>query len=531
MKAHKFSLAWIAFSMGIMAPGGMVLAAVKASEDRPLVVDKSLLLAIDEIRLAEPAKTKAESKASSLPDNWESAWGAIVNAIETPKDKPRTAVERAVLGHALLALNRNAESLHCFVSLENNVDQDAWLVWTKAFLDEKPNSTIALYFHIDALARSADDSNNGQAAKGKMDEWYEAFNNKKSKDVSASEIMLMNLAGNLGDYSAAIYLFQTANYYAPWLADSHANLGWCHLQKAVYNGTEFEKALAITSNFPLAKLGLSFARRADRSKQQESLRLYQQALADVTVQAILKKENPQLLAQNKSAKGADTPGTGIRENVAEIQLKNNYVQRMVDAGISGNRNELKRTLEEAGNKHGNVFKQGVSHEAYTRIGNQMRDMGVNENAPPMTKDQWNVVNLTKGIGNIANKINDRTFPGFGDTGNNIVNTGYDTLKQIDGMSHARVMLAAEHNRARLEVSKFETAAQSPSNNPAHNATMKILQGDNANRLAPFPGGGPGGDGPGGIQPPGGAKMELEGMFQLMSKSPGFNGLMLKRAVQ
>ena len=660
MKAHKFCLVWIAFSMGIMAPGGMVLAAVKASEDRPPAVDKSLLLAIDEIRLAEPAKTKAESKAPSLPDNWQNAWGAIAKPIETPKDKPRSAVERAVLGHALLALNRNAESLHCFVSLENNVDQDAWLVWTKAFLDEKPNSTIALYFHIDALARSADDSKDGQTAvEGKIGEWYEAFKNKKSKDVSASEIMLMNHAGNLSGYSVAIYLFQTANYYAPWLADSHANLGWRHLQAAACEEAdgEFEKALAITPKFPLAKLGLSFARRADKSKQQESLQLYQQALADVTVQAILKKENPQLLAQSKSAKGADTPGTGLQESFGAA-ARNMNSQQFSDWVADQNKEHGTAAVREALD----TIKPSILQEArqWTDRSSEYREA---VNTASAARDLNNTLERMASTANKMGPVGEGLGKGIG-----VVQNGLPFGKLSDAAQSKADDFRQSMTKSTDAVSNLNRAYSfldngnnagfhggPGSNNPAHDAAMKILQGDNANRLAPLSGSGgtglgalgknsmpnpmakmavdqtmasavdramnrsnqpkfnfpkpgapadgvtrsnkitpkpmtkmadnvaiaahdpmrdlagymlandrkflpprpdgslmpigpnssridppdppdppgpPGGGGGfGGKNTPGGAKLALEGMFQLMSKSPGFNGLMLKRAVQ
>ncbi|MGM0489991.1 MAG: hypothetical protein ACQESR_24945, partial [Planctomycetota bacterium] len=240
---------------------GMGVPGSAFAQDRPTSVDESLLLAIDDIRIDKPA----HSDATSLPARWKSGWRAIADAIEKANGKsndsptPPAAVERAVSGHAFLALNRNAESLRLFVSLQNKQDQNAWLAWTKQFLADNPESTIAQYLHIDALVRSARPSNDRQsAAVERIERWYESFKVEDSEDVSASEVMLMNLSGNLVNYKGAQFLFETAHYFVPALADAHANLGWRQLQESAYDKAEkeFETALEISPDFSLAKLGL-----------------------------------------------------------------------------------------------------------------------------------------------------------------------------------------------------------------------------------------------------------------------------------
>jgi tetratricopeptide (TPR) repeat protein len=101
--------------------------------------------------LASAQDRTALMSQAALREDWNR-----VAELATPPDA-LSPVERLLLGHAQLALNRNNESMANFLSVltpDGSADQlGQWLEWTHSLRESSPTSAIACYFEGDALAR------------------------------------------------------------------------------------------------------------------------------------------------------------------------------------------------------------------------------------------------------------------------------------------------------------------------------------------------------------------------------------------
>ena len=172
---------------------------------------------------------------------WERALADCPAGVSNP------AVVRAIVGHCLLFLNRNDDSLRMFLSLCEGVGRAEWAEWTKAFANRFPSSETAAYLRGDALARSADWTN-AIAEYGRALALRPAF------------AMALNARGiarlKVGDEDA-IDDFEGACAARPDFADAQASLGVLRLRQGAVDSARacFTNALRLSQGFALAVNG------------------------------------------------------------------------------------------------------------------------------------------------------------------------------------------------------------------------------------------------------------------------------------
>lgn len=184
-----------------------------------------------------------------------SDWSTLARAADSGQD-PVTAMVR---GHALLALNRNDESVCQFAGADAFALR-GWDEWTRAFLQRNPTHPVAAYLRGDALARL-----------GQRDAAIEQFTlglRKQPRDR-----MMLNARGVAlalgGKWDHALLDFKAAEA-AGGLADAAANSGVTGLlqgQTADVVAAHFDRALKLSPRFALARAGRASAKLAMRQSE------------------------------------------------------------------------------------------------------------------------------------------------------------------------------------------------------------------------------------------------------------------------
>ncbi len=131
-------------------------------------------------------------------------------------------VFRLIRAHALLARNRNNESLCLFLSASSPEDLEVWERWTRELMARQPTSAVACYLRGDALAR--------------LQEWDHAIETFTSGlSIEPDNACLLNARGVVhalqNNWDAALMDFVRANRAAPDFADAHASQGFMWVQK------------------------------------------------------------------------------------------------------------------------------------------------------------------------------------------------------------------------------------------------------------------------------------------------------------
>jgi len=189
-----------------------------------------------------------------------------------PNAVPSSAVWRAIMGHASLAVNSNDKSLGLLLSLANEPNRVAWNQWTLDFASAHRTSAAALYLKGDALARTGDWTK-------AVDVYTLCLSQAKTATMKA---MVLNARGvalaSLGDFNKARDDIEAAIGTAPKFADAYANLGTLKvLREAPDTAIEdYDRAIARSVAFALARNGRACA-RIGYSRDPNSV---QQALSD-----------------------------------------------------------------------------------------------------------------------------------------------------------------------------------------------------------------------------------------------------------
>lgn len=182
-------------------------------------------------------------------------WPTLTRAADGGQDPATTMVR----GHALLALNRNDESV-CHFAGADAAALRSWDEWTRAFLQRNPAHPVAAYLRGDALARL-----------GQRDAAIEQFT--LGLRARPSDRMLLNARGVAfalgGKWDHALLDFKVAEAEGG-LADAAANLGVTGLlqgQTADAVAAHFDRALKLSPRFALARAGRATARLAQRKPE------------------------------------------------------------------------------------------------------------------------------------------------------------------------------------------------------------------------------------------------------------------------
>lgn len=183
-------------------------------------------------------------------------WGQVIRLCADEISLRSSPVLRAIRGHALLALNRNNESLDLFLSMTEEVHRVRWEEWTASFGEQNASSAVVLYLKGDSLARRGD-WRRGITVYG------QAVDRAKTPLMKA---MILNARGvahaSVEEFEKATDDLETAGRMMPTFADAHASLGVVLLRKEAAEGAlgAFEQALEHSQDSSLALIGRACAR-------------------------------------------------------------------------------------------------------------------------------------------------------------------------------------------------------------------------------------------------------------------------------
>lgn len=196
------------------------------------------------IMSAVPGAVAPQIESALLAADWKAVAGGCGPA-ERLKDKP---VLRVLAGHAMLARNRNNESLELFRASSGPEELAAWKAWTVQFAAANPGNPVAQYLLGDARAR--------------LEDWngaLEAFN--EALRLRPDFALALNARGAVrcatGGWGEGREDFARATQADPQLADAYASSGTAQLlTKSPAGLADFQKALNRSPQFALAHNGL-----------------------------------------------------------------------------------------------------------------------------------------------------------------------------------------------------------------------------------------------------------------------------------
>jgi tetratricopeptide (TPR) repeat protein len=247
-------------------------------------------------------------------------WSEVAQFGGASTDQPVGVVLTALRGHALLALNRNDESLAAFVAISNEAALREWRGWADTFARVHPSSHVAQYLRGDGLAR-ARQWDPAIAAYSKALKEKGDF----SLALSGRGVAAFRRATRPEEILAALDDFEAAQKHGrPRIADAYANAGVAYLQMKVADKAAmmFDAALAVSRDFSLARMGRACASMATREtadreralSELKALRAHRHLgqLADANLKEALGGDRG---ASADSAQGGPSaqPGTPINE--------------------------------------------------------------------------------------------------------------------------------------------------------------------------------------------------------------------------
>lgn len=253
-KVHLLHPAAVAVALviaGVFAAEGL---GAPAAELNPELEDA--LLAIDKLRLSPPQLTDQKPQ---LPEPWLRAWREVIRLCMNEEELKASAAQRAILAHALLAVNESNGSLALFLSVATDERRASWKAWAARFAKSHPTSTTAMYLLGDACSRVGEAERASVAFDGATNPW------SGKMMVPASLPLAYNARGvcNILDrsYEDREEDFTRACELAPWLADAWANRGTLKLRDKAYPDAilDYEIALELAPDSSLAKNGLACA--------------------------------------------------------------------------------------------------------------------------------------------------------------------------------------------------------------------------------------------------------------------------------
>lgn len=216
---------------------------------------KKIALAAGNSTSFAPIDRRVEGAA--LTGNWEK----VVSMLTMQKEPLASPVAQLLLGHGLLALNRNNESFLLLWSASANAQRKAWDAWTAQIVQRTPASPVAHYLRGDALAR--------------LGRWVEAIGEfNESLRLDPRMFMAQNARGvvraSLGQWEDASDDLEAVSQRAPGFSDGHINLGTFWIQRRAPDGARgaFAKALERSPTAVLAHNGRACAQYGDGKWEQ-----------------------------------------------------------------------------------------------------------------------------------------------------------------------------------------------------------------------------------------------------------------------
>jgi tetratricopeptide (TPR) repeat protein len=182
-------------------------------------------------------------------------WATLAGR-EEPAEARLVTVVTALRGHALLALNRNNDSLCTFRTLRDPAALREWRDWTGRMSTAHRRSAVMHYLAGDALARLAD-----------WDGAIEAFT--RALRIRPGHALALNARGTAliakGRWDDALLDFDAAERSEPAFADAPSSRGTLWLARR--NGLDgarmaFDRAVSLSPEFVLALTGRIHARGA-----------------------------------------------------------------------------------------------------------------------------------------------------------------------------------------------------------------------------------------------------------------------------
>ena len=177
-----------------------------------------------------------------------SSWKDVADTLQKDDKYATDPIARLIMGHASIATNQNNTALRLFISVGDDTQFKLWSEWTGTFLEEHPESAVALYLAADARARM-------QKFSEAETLFTKALLEKPDFGLAYCGRGITRLMQEKEDL-ALLDFIQAVNV-SPNLADAHANLGTYWVLKEAPEGAlkEFEKALKIDPDFALAYNG------------------------------------------------------------------------------------------------------------------------------------------------------------------------------------------------------------------------------------------------------------------------------------
>jgi tetratricopeptide (TPR) repeat protein len=245
---------------------------------------------------------------------------------------------RVLAAHALLALNRNNESVCAFDSLTSG-DLREWNDWTAGFVRDHPRAAVAHYLRGDALARQ-------QSYKAALDAFDQALSKDPKHALSFNARGVVRaITGRWRDARDDLY---AAARFADRLADAHASRGFLFIhqkQSAEGAAAAFEKALQLSPGFALASAGKTFAEIAMGAVKDKDADLLAVLGKSPCAPALL-SENLALIAswaENNQGRDSDpNAGTQIDGKLQQLKAGNLDATKSIAEHLGRNPQDAKK---------------------------------------------------------------------------------------------------------------------------------------------------------------------------------------------
>jgi tetratricopeptide (TPR) repeat protein len=230
-------------------------------------------------------------------------------------------VERLLVGHAELAMNRNNDSLVDFLMAVDPEQLAQWLSWTIKLRANNPESAIACYLEGDALAR--------------LHQWPAAIDAfSAGLQLAPSNALLLNARGvsfaAMWVPDRALDDLTKATVANPRLADTFLNIGsyWVQQKRDAYGAkVALDKALAITPDSVVALMlrsnlflvqGNSIKAQADINEAVKHAGLLMPAVQIRLEDTVELLQQPKPEGVEIASASSDDPGMQIRRSLESI---------------------------------------------------------------------------------------------------------------------------------------------------------------------------------------------------------------------
>ena len=293
-----------------------------------------------------PVASAVAFEDALLKGNWRAVEAQLISSADNPLDP----VKQIIRAHALLALNRNNESVKLFLEASSQEAIQLWKRWTGVLLEKNPHNAVALYLHGDSLARSQ-----------RHVEAITMFG--RGLAVSEGNAMILNARGVAfsarGNLEAALEDMFAATQQDPSFAEAHVSLGttWNRLGEVPTEAvSSFNEGLKRAKDYVMALNGRASAHVslghlaegiADLERAKEQGVWSTVPVANMVILAVLRSKLTQQIGNGQTK---ILPGTPIQvvtsyiDSLSPSQARRDFIKADVNKAANENLQTLGNLL-------------------------------------------------------------------------------------------------------------------------------------------------------------------------------------------